>query len=164
MENFNWKTFTKRIAIKADVKTIYDAWTKPGEIERWFLEKARFHHDDKTAFPANNNIEQGLNYEWFWFLYEEPMPGKITKANGKDFLQFTFEGECLVDVTLEEKEAYTVVTLVQHNIPEDDKSRQYVRLGCANGWAFYLTNLKSVYEGGIDLRNKNSALGTMINN
>lgn len=103
MENFNWKAFTRKIAIKADLKTIYNAWTKSKELERWFLEKVRFYNNDKISFPANNNVEQGLNYEWYWFLYEEPMTGKITEVNGKDFLQFTFEGECLVDVMLEEK-------------------------------------------------------------
>lgn len=164
MENFNWKAFTKKIAVKADLKTIYNAWTKSEELERWFLEKVRFYNNDKVSFPTNNNVEQGFNYEWLWFLYEEPMLGKITVANGKDFLQFTFEGECLVDVMLEEKGEFTIVTLIHHNIPENDWSKQFVRLGCSNGWTFYLTNLKSVCEGGIDLRNKNSKLGVMINN
>jgi len=164
MENFNWKAFTKKIAIKADLKTIYDAWTKPKELERWFLKQVSFHYDDKVLFPINDNVEQELNYEWNWFLYDEPMYGKITEANNKNFLQFTFEGECLVDVLLKEKGEYTILTLIHHNIPENDKSKQFVRLGCSNGWTFYLTNLKSVYEGGIDLRNKNPELGVMINN
>ncbi len=164
MENFNWKAFTKKIAVKADLKTIYHAWTKSEELERWFLEKVMFYDNDKTPFPANDTVELGLNYEWLWFLYEEPMLGKITEANGKDFLQFTFEGECLVDVRLEEKGEFTIVTLIHHNIPENDWSKQFVRLGCSNGWTFYLTNLKSVYEGGIDLRNRNADLGVMINN
>jgi len=36
-------------------------------------------------------------------------------------------------------------------------------LGCASGWAFYLVNLKSIYEGGLDLRNKTPALKHMLN-
>jgi hypothetical protein len=92
------------------------------------------------------------------------MKGKITNVNGKDYIQFTFEGDCLVDVSLEEVDEYVVVTLKHHNIPLDDNSKQYVRLGCLNGWTFYLANLKSIFEGGIDLRNKNEAFPPMINN
>lgn len=92
------------------------------------------------------------------------MTGKITQVNGRDFIQFTFEGDCLVDVNLEEKNGYIIVTLRHHNIPLDDNSKQYIRLGCTNGWTFYLTNLKSIHEGGIDLRNKDEKFFPMINN
>ncbi|SFD60098.1 Activator of Hsp90 ATPase homolog 1-like protein [Chitinophaga sp. CF118] len=164
MENFNWKSFTKKIAVKASLGEVYDAWTKPQELESWFLEKVIFYDADKAIFNRGNNIEQGLSYEWYWYLYEEPMLGKITSVNGKDFLQFTFEGECLVDVKLEENGEFTIITLIHHNIPEDNNSKQFVRLGCSNGWTFYLTNFKSVIEGGLDLRNKDDKLGIMINN
>jgi uncharacterized protein YndB with AHSA1/START domain len=164
MENFNWRSFTKKIAVNANLTTIYNAWTKPTELERWFLKSVLFYDANQRPFSRTENITEGLTYEWYWYLYDEPMSGCITQANGKDFLQFTFEGDCLVDVKLEEKEGFTIVTLTHHNIPNDDQSRQYVRLGCSNGWTFYLTNLKSVYEGGLDLRNKAPTLGTMINN
>jgi uncharacterized protein YndB with AHSA1/START domain len=164
MQNFNWSSFTKKISVNASLKTIYDAWTKSSELERWFLEKVTFYDDKSDLLDPYKNVTKGISYEWYWYLYEEPMRGRITNANGRDFLQFTFEGDCLVDIKLEEKEGTTVITLIHHNIPEDDKSKQYVRLGCSNGWTFYLTNLKSVFQGGLDLRNKDADLGVMINN
>jgi hypothetical protein len=36
-------------------------------------------------------------------------------------------------------------------------------MGCLGGWTFYLANLKSYLEGGVDLRNKNLALNNMVN-
>lgn len=36
-------------------------------------------------------------------------------------------------------------------------------IGCTKGWNFYLTNLKSLLEGGIDLRNRNKGLKEVIN-
>ena len=163
MKDFNWTSFTKKIAVKASIREIYDAWSKAGELQKWFLEKVTFYHSDEPLDP-NANAAPGSIYEWVSYLYDDAMKGKITEANGKDFLQFTFEGECLVDITLTEDLGYTLIELKQHNIPTDDNSKKFIRLGCSHGWSFYLVNLKSVYEGGIDLRNKDEKLKPMINN
>ncbi|NHA03904.1 SRPBCC domain-containing protein [Mucilaginibacter sp. HC2] len=164
MKDFDWTSFTKRIAVKASLADIYNAWTRSAEIEKWFLEKAEFYNTTGELLAPDQAVSKDCSYKWFWFLYPDPMPGFIREANGKDWIQFTFEGECVVDVRLSEKNGYTVIELTHRNIPTDDNSKQYIRLGCSNGWAFYLTNLKSVYEGGIDLRNKDENLTVMINN
>jgi hypothetical protein len=164
MKDFDWTSFTKRIAVKATLADIYDAWTRSDNVEKWFLEKAEFYTNKNELLASNKQVSKGCTYKWYWYLFPDPMPGFIKEANGKDFIQFTFEGECLVDVNLTEKNGYTIIELKQHNIPIDDNSKKFVRLGCSNGWAFYLTNLKSVYEGGIDLRNKDENLTVMINN
>jgi uncharacterized protein YndB with AHSA1/START domain len=164
MKDFDWTSFTKRIAVKADLADIYDAWTRSGDVERWFLEKAEFYTNKNELLASNDQVNKGCSYKWYWYLFPDPMPGIIKEANGKNFIQFTFEGESLVDINLTEQNGYTIIELKHHNIPTDDNSKKYVRLGCSNGWAFYLTNLKSVYEGGIDLRNKDENLTVMINN
>ncbi len=85
-------------------------------------------------------------------------------ANGKDHFRFTFAGQCYVDVTFSEQYDHTVVELTQTNIPTDDKSKLDIRLGCSSGWSFYFVNLKSIYEGGLDLRSKDERLRPMVNN
>jgi len=164
MENFDWTSFTKRIAVKSSMSEIYNAWTKASELEKWFLKEVNFYNLETEPFDKNTNVVENTHYKWYWFLYDDPMKGMITKVNGENFIQFTFEGECLVDVNLEQIDEYVVVTLRQHNIPLDDNAKQHVRLGCSNGWTFYLTNLKSIYESGFDLRNKDEKLTQMINN
>lgn len=149
MENFNWTSFTKRIAVKASLADLYSAWTTKLGLESWFLEEVNVNGD---------------HYSWKWFLYDDVMLGEFKQTNGTDFIQFTFEGSCLVDVSLEQRGDDVVISLTQHNIPTDDASKQHIRLGCTNGWTFYLANLKSVYEGGLDLRNKDKNLGAMLNN
>ena len=164
MKDFDWTSFTKRIAVKAKLTDIYDAWTQSGNVEKWFLENAEFYSSKKGLLAPDEAVNKDCSYKWFWYLFPDPMHGFIKEANGKNFIQFTFEGECIVDVSLTEKNGYTIIELTQRNIPTDDNSKKHVRLGCSNGWAFYLTNLKSVYEGGIDLRNKDENLTVMINN
>jgi hypothetical protein len=164
MTNFDWTTFTRKIAIKAKLSDIYNAWTKASEIEKWFLGKAIFNDSNEKPIHSEKTIEKGFTYDWNWYLFDTKEHGKITEANGTDFIQFTFAGNCLVDVKLSLQDDYVIVELTQKNIPTDDNSRQGIRLGCDSGWSFFLVNLKSVYEGGIDLRNKNTRLKGMLNN
>jgi uncharacterized protein YndB with AHSA1/START domain len=111
MKNFDWTAYTKKIAIRASITDVYNAWTKSSELETWFLQRVEFYNPEGTRIDSNTNVPAGTRYNWLWYLYKDPMEGIITKANGKDYLQFTFEGECLVDVNLREEKGYTVVEL-----------------------------------------------------
>ncbi len=164
MRDFDWTSFTKRIAVKSSMETIYKAWTIPSEIERWFLESAGFQREDGSEVGHHSAIKAGDRYSWEWFLYDVTEHGRIVEANGTDTLVFTFADECHVRIRLKEEYDYTIVELTQNNIPTDDASKRDIRLGCATGWSFYLLNLKSVYEGGLDLRNKDERLTPMVNN
>lgn len=164
MENFDWTRFTIRIAIKAKLADIYNAWTKASEIEKWFLNDASFTDENEVLLDKNQHALKGDRYRWTWYLYHDIETGKVTEANGLDYFQFTFAGDCFVDIKLYEEFEYTILELTQKNIPEDDHSKRNIRLGCHNGWSFYLVNLKSVYEGGLDLRNKDNRFKPMLNN
>lgn len=163
MNNFDWTSFTRKIAVKASMEDMYSAWTKTSEIEKWFLSRAEFKDDQGAVINADSSVKKGDSYAWNWYLFDVTEYGRITDSNGKDFLQFTFAGNCLVDIHLSVQDDYTIVELTQKNIPLDDDSKKGIRLGCDTGWSFYLVNLKSVYEGGLDLRNKNNALKGMLN-
>ncbi len=163
MDNFIWETFTKKIAIKATIPKLYDAWTVPQEIEKWFLSKAQFYRPTGEIVQKENNTTSNDSYQWSWFLYDITEKGKIIEANGTDMLQFTFAGDCIVTIKLTQNEDDTIVTLTQSNIPTDNESKRGTRIGCDTGWSFFLVNLKSIYEGGLDLRNKNESLKGMLN-
>lgn len=163
MENFDWTRFTRRIAVKSTIPKLYDAFTKATEIEKWFLAEAE-HLDNGKKIPKDIPAESGFDYQWKWFAYDAVENGRYTETNGTDFIQFTFEGDCLVDIRLAQQNDMVIVELTQKNIPTDETSKKNIRLGCHAGWGFYLVNLKSVYEGGLDLRNRDAELAEMINN
>lgn len=161
----DWTSFTQRIVINAPMEVVYTAWTTANSIEQWFLSKAVFNNQKGIAIDRTTGITTGDTYSWNWFLYAVTENGKITRANGVDQLQFTFAGECLVDIQLKQVDECVLVELRQHEIPTDEASKKAIRLGCATGWAFYLVNLKSVLEGGLDLRNKDERfMPPMLNN
>ncbi len=163
MENFNWTSFTKKVPIKSTVSELYKAWTVPKEIEKWFLSEALYKRANGEVIASNESIAANDRYEWSWFLYETIEKGKVLEANGVDCLKFTFAGDCIVTISLTQKEETVIVSLTQSNIPTDNQSKRGIRIGCDSGWSFFLVNLKSVYEGGLDLRNKDESLTGMLN-
>jgi hypothetical protein len=162
MENFDWTRFTRKIAVKADMKTLYLAWAKASEMEKWFLSDCRY-FDGAKETGKNTQVKEGNTYAWQWYLYDITEEGRITGANGVNHIQFTFADVCTVDVYLSEQGDHTVVSLTQSKIPTDELSKERIRLGCDSGWSFFLVNLKSVYEGGLDLRNKIPEYQGMLN-
>lgn len=164
MDNFNWSEFSKRIFINSDLKSVYDAWTNTDQIEKWFLSKAVFLSKEGKEITSTENVSSNSTYKWSWFAQNHYEEGIVNNANGIDFLAFTFAGNCIVQVKLTEVKDQILVELTQSEIPLDNKSKESIRLGCAFGWSFYLLNLKSVLEGGLDLRNKDKELKGVINN
>lgn len=162
---YSWKQFTLHIPIKASAKSIYDAWATQKGLESWFLRMAQFSKPDGSLRPKNSVIEKGDIYKWLWFGYDDTIveEKEILAANGWDELKFSFSGGCIVTVTIKKENGETICELVQEMPMDDEKEQQHFFIECGKGWTFYLTNLKSILEGGLDLRNKNIALKQVVN-
>jgi hypothetical protein len=165
MATRDWSKFVVRIPIYTNAQSVYDSWTTAAGLEKWFLRKAKFIKPDGTELSPNNKIEENFSYEWFWHGHGDNVSekGKILNANGTDFFKFIFGKAGIVSVLIHTEEGATIVELTQDNIPADEESKFNYHIGCLTGWTFYLTNLKSILEGGVDLRNKNVLLKRVIN-
>ena len=163
--SYDWNRFVVRINVNADGKKLYDAWATRAGMEYWFLRLSEYKKPDGTLRGNNEYVEKRDNYKWLWYGWPDDTVeyGTIIDCNGVDFIKFSFgkAGDCSVSIRKEEDE--TLVELGQDNIPADEHGKNYWHLGCKTGWTFYLANLKSLYEGGIDLRNRNEKLQQMIN-
>lgn len=164
MPNHDWSTFTQRVPVRATIQQLYDAWATQAGLERWFLRKAEFTQLDKTVRDRTSRVQQGDAYEWLWHGWSNDVVerGTVLEANGKDFFKFSFGKAGVVGVTIKTEQGFFLVELVQTSIPTDEDSKAYFHVGCTKGWVFYLTNLKSILEGGIDLRNKDVNLKNVV--
>ncbi len=162
--NYNWKEFIKRVPIRAPAKAIYEAWSTQQGLESWFLRLAQFSRADGTIRTKNSPVESGDHYQWRWHGYPDSVTEEqqILEANGWDRLRFLFSGGCIVTVSIFSEEWETICSLRQEMPMDDEKEQQYFYIECGKGWTFYLCNLKSVLEGGPDLRNKNPELVNVI--
>lgn len=164
MSDYDWSRFVLKININAPVESIYMAWTVPEMLERWFLRKAVFHHHGKEC-AVDKMIQEDNTYEWYWHGHNDEVveKGKVLEVDRQRKLVFSFTGGALVTVDIGEVAGETILMLTQEKIPTDEHGKVHYHMGCKTGWTFYMANLKSYLEGGIDLRNKNLSLANMVN-
>lgn len=164
-DTYEWGQFTVRINVRAPKEKLYNAWATREGMEYWFLRLSEYKNPDGTLRGNTEQVSKGDNYKWLWHGWADDTVecGTILDCNGKDLFRFSFgkAGDCAVKIYEELGE--TIVEIKQENIPTDESGRHYWHLGCKTGWTFYLANMKSLYEGGIDLRNRNEKLQRMLN-
>lgn len=165
MAEYNWKQFIKRITIHSSPESIYEAWTTQHGLESWFLRLAEFKSRDGLLRKRSESVRLGDRYKWLWFGYDDTVveQKEILSANGVDELRFGFSGGCLVKVVVKEEEGETICELEQTMPMDDETEQRHFFIECGKGWTFYMTNLKSILEGGIDLRNKIERVKNVIN-
>ncbi|MBK0378976.1 SRPBCC family protein [Mucilaginibacter segetis] len=151
-----WQKFKVTGDYHVNMRALYLAWATPAGLEKWFLRKADFYTVPKRLRAADEEVMKEDTYEWYWHGYNNSLveKGAILEANGNDLIKFTFAGNCIVTVRFSTTKGLTIIDLIQENIPPETDPEKNLFVQCQLGWVFYLTNLKSVFEGGKDLRNK----------
>lgn len=163
-KEYDWSKFTVRIDVNAPIEKLYHGWATREGIEFWFLRYSEYKRNG-TVLKNAEFVKPGDTYTWRWHGYDDATQeqGEILECNGKDMFKFRFgnAGNCTVRIYKEENT--TIVELTQDNIPTDEKGKQNFHVGCQSGCTFHFANMKSLYEGGVDLRNKNEKLKRMLN-
>ncbi|WP_374950856.1 SRPBCC domain-containing protein [Mucilaginibacter sp.] len=156
MEDNRWTKFTLYGDYNVDLRSLYMAWATPAGLEKWFLRKADFFTVPLRLRAADEQILKEDTYTWYWHGYHNDIfqKGSVLEANGQDLIKFTFSGESIVTVNFSTRHGLTIIELTQENIPQEADPEKSLFVQCQIGWTFYLANLKSVLEGGKDLRNK----------
>ncbi len=164
MQQSNWQSFTRRIPVRAEIVEVYNAWTTAQGLESWFLRKASF-EDQQIAISPLTPVQKGNTYTWLWHGHSDGAieTGEVLEANDYNLFRFVFGKAGNVSIQLETlTDGQTLVTITQDNIPDDEVSQKNFYVGCSVGWTFYLANLKSVLEGGLDLRNRDEAIKDVV--
>jgi len=155
MAEHDWTKFTITADFNTDLRSVYKAWTTPAGLESWFLRQADFYTITGRLREKDEAILKEDTYEWQWHGFDDYVQkGVVLEVNEIDFLKFTFTDDTIVSINLRSAHGLTILELVQENIKEEPDPGQNLFVQCQTSWTFYLANLKSILEGGIDLRNK----------
>ena len=168
-EKFDWSQFRLGIYVRARLEVIFALWSRSEGLCRWFLRSAAFAaaappkaSESKDPLPLFESLTQRGEeepsrvhdrYLWEWY-YDGGIAGegRILDMRPPTRLVFTFGDKMELAVQLRKQGGVTEVDLRQYNIPVTPRGRREMHMGCRVAWAFFLTNLKSVAEGGLDLR------------
>ena len=165
MSSYDWTRFVTRVPVNASLEKLYWCWATREGMEYWFLRMSEYKKSNVEFRENNEFVQKGDDYRWRWHGWSDEVTeaGKILDCNGKDLFKFSFGNAGNCTVRFKEEDGIVIVELAQDDIPDDEQGRHYWHLGCKTGWTFYLANLKSLLEGGLDLRNKNEHLKNVIN-
>ena len=119
------------------------------------MRDAVFETSEGSPRSKGDYIQVGDTYRWLWFGHGEDVfeEGEVLELDGSSLIRFTFSG-CLVTVELSLVDNTILVELTQEDIPPEDDPEKNLYVRCSIGWTYFLTILKSVLEGGLDLREK----------
>jgi len=141
------RTITQTYFYEAPPEAVFKALTEPKQLAKWFLKSAKI-------TPV-----EGSTYTFTWEGYDR-QTGKVVKVVPSKLLALTwpnsFKGKTFptdARFTLKRKGTGTLLTVKHTGFKEGD---DWVWLYGAvqSGWAYFLTNLKSVLSQGKDLRSK----------
>jgi uncharacterized protein YndB with AHSA1/START domain len=141
------RTFEHAVTVDAPRDQVFRALTDAGELKRWWITDGiseprtggRFRYEWKAADPANDHVQEGT--------YDEVVDGERVSYPWS----LGPAGDSRVSFSVSERDAATEVTLRHSGFP-DDPAHAAIHERHDQGWHKFLTNLKSVLEGGADNR------------
>lgn len=146
----SWDNIDLQIWVDAPLEVVLWHWSTEAGITRWFVPQCKFTNLEGGTLGEVEPIQVGSRYLWTW-ANGVTESGEILSYVDERGLSFTFGEGSTVVVELSATGFRTCVRLVQ-TTEGDEVRRTVVYRDCLQGWTFYLSNLKSVLEGGLDLR------------
>jgi len=132
---------------------VFAALTDPDQLTRWFVEKASMNPKEGGSF----RLSWGAGFSMRGKVRTFDPPKKLHLA-WIDHLEGGKVFETEARFTLKKKGRGTLLTINHRGFKS---GKQWIALYGAiqSGWAYYLSNLKSVLDHGVDLRSAHDALG-----
>jgi hypothetical protein len=160
----DFSQFKLRVNIKTSIENVYKAWATSSGSNSWFLGNMIFTDENGVARPVDSLAQVKDKYTCFVNCQSDQVmaKGEVLKANGKNLFSFSFSKGCPVTISIYTEHNETIVELIESNLPTDEDTIKKHYVGDSKGWIFFLTNMKSVLEGGLDLRNKNADIKNVI--
>lgn len=162
-ENFNWKKFVRSVYLPVSPTEAYKLAATPEGITKWFIGKALYTSPGGLVRKYNEPAKTGDTYEWDWGYKDFKVTGKVLDTEENKNFAVTFGKSYRVEIIIEDAGANrTLFKLVQEQM-EGEEQDVFNYINCYGCWTFFLNNLRSVTEGGIDLREREFNLDELVN-
>jgi uncharacterized protein YndB with AHSA1/START domain len=160
--NFNKSEFHHSILLNIPVEKVYYYAATPEGICKWFLGEAIYKDSNGTRREPAVPAETGDTFIWKWLAKDLCIEGTILNTVKNEKFVFTFGKSFIITITLSVNDGRTMFTLQQEYTSGAVKN-DFAFINCCVCWTFFLTNLKSAAEHGIDLRETLSHDESLVN-
>lgn len=148
----DWTGFIKRIHVNRSREDLWCALATAAGICSWFTHVTEFHDESGYPLPGDRFAEVGFTVHWEWTEGTGEDVRVLGVSPGESVRFSWYDGEGWVEFRAREHAGRSFVEIEQRMESSDLAFLQDVYVGCSEGWVFFLANLKSVLEGGHDLR------------
>ena len=150
-EAYDWSVIDLFMDIRAAPKIVYDAWATAAGMRSFFARDFAYLDGAGKRRASTETALAGDAYE-LEFHHPLQLRGKVLQAEPPRRFVFSFPTVMTVRIELTPRSDGTRLHLHQGGISTDEEARVDQHLNCRSCWVYYLMNLKSVLEHGIDLR------------
>ena len=162
MDPEKWKRMVQRIDVRATPEAVYAAWSTAEGLMGWFPLEAVLLDESGEELDPGEAGTTGSRFRFTWHTGHTE-EGEVLEAREMELIRCTFDKGIQLAVGFEAMDGgHVMVTLTQTQDRSDEENLR-ILLGFKEGWAFYLANLKSVLEGGLDLRSYSHDIEHRIN-
>lgn len=160
---FNMNSFIHAIILKAPAEEVFDYIATPSGIIKWFIGKAKYYYKDSHIRLGNESAQKGDSLLWNWLNKDLELKGVVTESIENKVFSFTFSSLFLVSIELSKTDDNKTKMTLKQEYQDSATKNDFSYINCCTCWVFFMTNLKSVIEHGIDLREKDVVDEMMVN-
>ena len=159
----DWLGFTQAIHVEASPERIFALLATCTGLERWFIARADAGCEPSRFVPVGGRV--ALTWRGLGGTEMTEVNGVLACEPAQRVRFGWYEDKGWVEFRVTARDGGgSTVELEQRMQPSADRSLvEQAYVGCREGWAFYLANLKSVAEGGLDLRERQPDRPGLVN-
>lgn len=161
-DNFNSERFHHSILLNRTTDEVFSMFGMAGGLEQWFQGEAVYTAKDNGLRKRGKPIQNRDSFYWKWLAKDFSLPGMVLDVSPGKSAEFTFGSLFNIKMSVSSQNGRTLFTIEQWYINGVQKN-DFAYINCCTCWVFFLTNLKSVLEHGIDLRETGSTDEALVN-
>ena len=154
MNNYHWDRFYLHLYYQVRPEVLYRAWATPDGLASFFVSDCIGLRDGEKI-DSNSFFAVGDRFEFLWDDSSNTA-GEFLEVNKEQFeTVFSFGKNSKIRIRIKKDDKGSLLELKHFNIVGTPEEQHRFQLDCRVGWTYYMTNLRSVLESNIDLRDKN---------
>ena len=154
MGSYDWSQFHVHMYYLAPLEEVFRRFATAAGLESFYIGTAKHTAPDGTPRGPDELAQSGDAYHW-QYVHDFGHGGTFLDVEPYRLVRFTF-GDMTVAIRFRSVDGATEVDLHQTGCATEDPDRAWQHVNCRSCWVYFLTNLRSVFATGVDVRDRDN--------